>query len=170
MNEEIIIRKAKFGDSKKVAELIKLGLKEKNFIYIGTNKPWDKNKIKRIDGDYKKNSGIFIVAEDKKTGKIVGSFSCMWKKEGRLRHRGDCGWSIHPDHQGKGLGTKMLNEVIKEAKKRGLKRLEAEMAIKNKGSWKLAQKCGFKIEGTKKCGMLTDEDKLIDTYIVGRIL
>ena len=170
MKEKIIIRKAKFGDAKKVAELIELGLKTKNFNYTGANSPWDKKKIKKIDEGYKNNGGIALLAFDEEKNILVGSINCSFKMHGRLRHRGDCGWSVHPEYQGKGIGTKLLNELIKEAKKRGLKRLEAEMAIKNTGSWKLAEKCGFKIEGTKKQGLLTDEGKYIDTYIVGKII
>ena len=88
----------------------------------------------------------------------------------RLRHRGELGWGVHPDYQGKGIATKMLTEALKFAKKKGFKRAEAEMAIENKASWKLALRCGFKIEGTKKKAMLTDDGRYIDTYIVGKIL
>ena len=70
----------------------------------------------------------------------------------------------------KGVGTKLLRTALQFAKKKGFKRAEAEMAIKNKGSVKLAKKLGFKIEGTKKKALLTDDGKYIDTYIVGKIL
>lgn len=77
---------------------------------------------------------------------------------------------IHPDFTGQRLGTKLLNFALEDAKKKGFKRAEAEMAVKNIGSWKMALKCGFKIEGTKKKALLTDDEKYIDTYIVGKIL
>ena len=172
MKEEIIIRKVKVGDAKKVAELIKIGLETKNFEYIGANKPWDKKKIERIENEYndKESPDIVFIAEEKFSKKVIGSVSCFRKKIGRTRHRGECAWTIHPDYQEKGIGTRLLKELIKESKKAGLKRLEAEMAIKNTGSWKLAKKCGFKIEGTKKGGLITDNEKCIDTYIVGKML
>lgn len=168
--DKIIIRKAKVGDAKKVAELVNLGLETKSFSYTGANAPWDEKKIKKVDESYKNNEGIAILAFDKEKGILVGSVNCGFKLRGRLRHRGDCGWSVHPEYQGKRIGTKLLKELIKEAKKIGLKRLEAEMAIENTGSWKLAQKCGFKIEGTKKKGLLTYDGRYIDTYIVGKII
>ena len=80
------------------------------------------------------------------------------------------GWGVHPEYQGKGIGTKLLKESLKYAKKKGFKRAEAEMAIENKGSWKMALKNGFKIEGKKEKALLTDDGRYIDTYIVGRIL
>ena len=48
--------------------------------------------------------------------------------------------------------------------------MEAEMAIKNVWSWKMALKLWFKIEWTKKKALLTDDGKYIDTYIVWKIL
>lgn len=170
MNSNILIRKAKFGDAQKLAEMIKFGLKTKNFDYIGANKPWDKKKIDKVNNSYKTKESLSILAFDKSTKEVVGNCSCMFKKTGRLRHRGECGWTVHPNYQGQGIATKLLNELIKEAKKIKLKRLDAEIAIKNKASVKLAKKCGFKIEGIKKAGLLTDENKFIDTYIVGKLL
>ncbi|MEM4181650.1 MAG: GNAT family N-acetyltransferase [Candidatus Pacearchaeota archaeon] len=169
-NKEIFVREAKFGDAKKVAEMIKEGLERKNFIYTSNNKPWSEEKIKRIDEQYKNKEGIFILAFDKKTKKVVGVVLCNYKKEGRTRHVGGCAWFVHPDYQGGGIATNLLKELIKKARKRGLKRLEAEAVVINKPSWKLALKCGFKIEGKKKKAFLTDDGKYLDLYVLGRIL
>jgi RimJ/RimL family protein N-acetyltransferase len=87
-----------------------------------------------------------------------------------MRHRVDYGLGVHPDYFGRGIGTKLLKFVLDDAKKSGFKRIEGEIAIKNKASWKMALKCGFKIEGIKKKAMLMDDGKYIDTYIVGKIL
>ena len=170
MKEKIILRKAKKGDAVGIAKLVKEGLDKRNFQYIGRNKPWNKKKVKEMDENLGKKGGIIFVAEDVNAKKIVGSFSCFYNPEGRLRHCGDCGWSVHPDYQKRGIGTELLKKIMVEAKKQGLKRLEAEMAIRNEGSWKMAKKCGFKIEGKKEKALLTDDGKLIDTYVMGRIL
>ena len=172
MKEEIIIRKAKLGDEVGIAKMISEGIKSKNWAYTGANKCPDKKKIMKMkEGFNKKNPDSFsFVAINKTINKIVGSSTSSFKSKGRVRHRIDMGWGIHPDYQGKGIGTRLLLEELKYAKKRGFKRAEAEMAIENKGSWKLALKCGFKIEGTKKKALLTDDGRYIDTYIVGRIL
>jgi len=77
---------------------------------------------------------------------------------------------VHPDYQGRGIATKLLKALLVEAKKKGLKRAEAECAVANVASWKLAKKCGFKIEGKKIKALITDDGKSIDTYIVGRLL
>jgi RimJ/RimL family protein N-acetyltransferase len=172
MNKEIIIRQAKIGDEIGIVEMIKAGIETKNWAYTGSNLIPNEEKIEKMrKGFADKNSATFsFIAIDKRNKKIVGSMMSSFKKNGRLRHRIDMGWGVHPDYQGKGIGTTLLKESLKYAKKKGFKRAEAEMAIENKGSWKLALKNGFKIEGKKEKALLTDNGKYIDTYIVGRIL
>ena len=111
-----------------------------------------------------------IIPVDKLKQKIVAHIGYHFKKSGRDRHVIDLGWIVHPDYEGQGIGSKMLKSILEDAKKRGFKRAEAEMAIKNIGSWKIALKNGFKIEGIKKKALLTDDGEYIDTYIVGKIL
>ena len=77
---------------------------------------------------------------------------------------------VHPDYTGKGIATALLKGVIQEARKRGIKRIEAEAALENKASVNLAKRCGFKIEGKRKKGLLTDNWRYIDTYLFGKIL
>ncbi len=170
MKKGIIIRLAKPGDEIGIAEMVKIGLKIKNWIYTGSNYAPDKKKLEKWRKKFYKNADSFAFVAIDKSNKIVGSMTSSFKKKGRLRHRIDMGWGVHPAYQGKGIATKLLQESLKHAKKKGFKRAEAEMAIENKGSWKLALKCGFKIEGKKKKALLTDDGRYIDTYIVGRML
>jgi len=140
-------------------------------LYTGGNKSSKKKyeKLKKALSE-KSPTSIFFIAFDKDNEKIVGSVCISFKKTGRIRHRVDLGWGVYPDYQGNGIGTRLLKRAIEYSKKRGFKRAEAEMAIKNKASWKIALKNGFKIEGTKKRGLLLDNGKYADTYIVGKLL
>jgi RimJ/RimL family protein N-acetyltransferase len=173
MKSDIIIRKAKPGDEKSVAEMVAEGLKRKIWLYNGSNTIPDEKKIEKMRKRYEewgKNNFVFL-AINKNTKKVVGSITADFKKVGsRIRHRIDCGWGVHPDYMGQGIATKLLKTLLAYSKKDGFKRAEAEMAIENIGSWKLAKKCGFKIEGTKKKALLTDDGRYVDTYIVGRWL
>ncbi len=166
------IRRAKVGDEKGIAEVRREGLKRKNWLYTGGNIPSSKEKIKKMREDFssKSSDSFFFVAIDEKTNKVVGSAMASFKLKGRLRHRVDVGWGVHPDYQKKGIGTQLLKELLKFCKKKGFKRAEAEAAIENKGSVKLAKKIGFKIEGIKKKALLMDNGRCVDTYIFGKIL
>ena len=172
MNNNIIIRKAKPGDENSAAEMVTEGIRRKNWLYTGGNTIPNKEKIAKIRKKYEewgKDSFVFL-AIDKKQKKVIGSIAGNFKKTNRMRHRIDCGWGVHPDYQGQGIATKLLDTLLKYAKRKGFKRMEAECAVENVASWKLAKKYGFKIEGTKKKALLTDDGRYIDTYVVGRIL
>ena len=167
----IVIRKAKLGDEKGKAEMIKEGITRKNWIYNGSNKAPNKEKIRKMKEKYKKNSDEFIfVAIDKKNKKVIGSVSGSFKKSGRVRHRVSFGWGVHPDYQGRGIATALLKTALNFAKKKKFKKATAEAAIENTASLKLAKKAGFKIEGRLEKGLLTDDGRYIDTYIFGRLL
>ncbi|MEK6848576.1 MAG: GNAT family N-acetyltransferase [Nanoarchaeota archaeon] len=169
---DILIRKAKPGDEIGIAQIRKEGLIRKNWLYTGGNKAPSKEKIKKMRKDLstKNPENICLVAVDKSREKIIGSIFGGFKKDGRLRHRIELGWGVHPDYQGRGIGTRLLETMLQQAKKKGFKRAEAEMAIENIASWKLALKFGFKIEGVKKRALLTDDNRYIDTYIVGKLI
>lgn len=172
LGNNILIRRAKPGDEIGLAEVRREGIGRKNWLYTGGNEVPNKKKIAKMRKQFSEKNGesFCFVAFDKKNKKLVGSIFSSFRKSGRLRHRIDIGWGVHPDYQGQGIGTALLRECIDHAKKKGFKRAEAEMAIENKASWKLALKCGFEIEGTKKKALLTDDGRYIDTYIVGREL
>ena len=169
---KIEIRKAKPKDAEGIAKVFEDGFRMKNFIYTGRNKKMGKDKIKKGREEYKKKNPDFycFVAIDKEIDKVIGSSTAFFKKEGRLRHRAELAWSIHPDYQGKGISTKVVKEILKFLKKKGFKKIEAECAIKNIASWKMAKKCGFKIEGIKEKGLLMDNGRYLDTYMMGKIL
>jgi len=168
----IAIRKARKGDGKGITESFNDGLKRGFNIYTARNQPFDKKKIKEIEKDIKEKSKcrFSYIAFDKSSGKIAGSASLYGKGSGRVSHRAELGWWVHPDYAGKGIATKLVSALIKEAKRLGFKRLEAEVAVKNIPSIKLAKKMGFKVEGRKKCGLKLDNGKYVDTLIFGKII
>ena len=169
---EIIIRKAKKGDGKGWVKMWNEGIKRNFFIYNGTNRLRNKRDILKADKKYKRYSKneITFVAIEKDSKKIVGFSNARGKDDGRTRHRLELGWALHPDYSRKGIATRLVNAIIEEARKRGIKRLEAEAAVENVASVKLAKKAGFKIEGRRKLGMIIDTGKYVDTYLFGMIL
>ncbi len=168
VNSDIIIRKGTLKDAEGIINLFKEGLNS-NWVYTGSNEV-TKEKIRKIKKNLKsKNPDSYsFVAINK--NKVIGSTNFSFRKKGRLRHRAGLGWGVHSDYQRKGIGTKLLKTTLKFAKKKGFKRVEAEVAVKNIGSLKLAKKCGLKLEGRKKKALLTDKGRYIDTYILGKIL
>ena len=70
---------------------------------------------------------------------------------------------------GKGYTTLAIKEIIKIAKKKGLKKLKAGLYEMNIGSKKVLEKNGFKIEGRFKSELFF-KNKRVDHYFFGKIL
>ena len=70
---------------------------------------------------------------------------------------------------GKGYTTLAIKEIIKIAKKMGLKKLKAGLYEMNIGSKKVLEKNGFKIEGKFKSELIF-KNKRVDHYFFGKIL
>ncbi|MBU3905005.1 MAG: GNAT family N-acetyltransferase [Nanoarchaeota archaeon] len=166
----ITIRKAKVGDEKAMIEFINKQVRKKQWSYTGTNKPKNKDTIKETRENLlaKSPTTFYFLATDEE--KIIGSVGITQRGNGRLSHRATIGWGIDYNYRRRGIGTKLVKTMLIFAKKRKFKRIDAEIAIENKASIKLAKHLGFKIECSLKKGMLLDNGKYIDTYVVGKIL
>jgi len=70
---------------------------------------------------------------------------------------------------GKGYTTLAIKEIIKIAKKMGLKKLKAGLHEMNIGSKKVLEKNGFKIEGKFKSELIF-KNKRVNHYFFGKIL
>lgn len=171
-NIKIIIRKAKKGDGKGIIDCFNQGFKKGFNNYTGRNQPDGPKQIREMNKLLlsKKKNDFSFVAVDEMNNKIIGS-SMFWAREkGRFRHRGNSFWAVHPDYARKGIATKLVKKLIDEARKRKYKKIQAEVAVENVGSVKLAKKLGFKIEGRIKHGILLDDNRHVDVYIFGKTL
>ncbi len=89
------------------------------------------------------------VAEDQKTGRVVGWMAVNAYRSGREAFARSCeiSYYIAPAFRGHGVGTILMERVIEESRKRGLKNLMAVIFADNQGSLRLAKKHGFEIWG-----------------------
>jgi RimJ/RimL family protein N-acetyltransferase len=170
--EQFIIRRAEKGDGRGVIDFFNLATERGINKYGGMNRPSDPRERVGLDRRYSLHQrNLFeFVAVDKLNGKIVGHCSFHARADGRTRHLGEVGWGLHPDYLGRGIATELLKAVLKEAVKRGFVRAEASIAVRNKKSLALARRCGFKIEGRGKWGMLLDDGTYVDTIYLAKIL
>lgn len=145
--EEIKIRIANVKDWKEISELFEDLLKQHkdfgNFHKFNTD---FKNKMGIfVKKEFKKRKTKFFVAEVNK--KIVGFVVVyLLKKPGMYEHKYH-GWVegiVDKNHQRRGIGEKLTSEVIGWLKKRGIKRVELEVNLKNKKGINAWRKYGFK--------------------------
>ncbi|UCD73419.1 MAG: GNAT family N-acetyltransferase [Candidatus Bathyarchaeota archaeon] len=94
--------------------------------------------------DIKEEKLLFLVAEVDR--RIVGT-SAVRKRRGYSSHVGDLGVAISKDCRNIGIGTEMLETIISEAKKAGIKTLFLRVFATNKTARHLYEKMGFKETG-----------------------
>ena len=68
--------------------------------------------------------------------------------------------AVLPEFQGRGIGKKILYEIIKIAKRRGAKSMIFEVRVSNIPALHIYQKFGFKIVGRIKRYYMSGEDAL----------
>ncbi|HHF98591.1 MAG TPA: ribosomal-protein-alanine N-acetyltransferase [Candidatus Aerophobetes bacterium] len=86
----------------------------------------------------KKNFAYYHILEFK--GKVVGYIG-YWKVHDEAHI---VTFAVHPLYRRKGFGKALLNYVLEEAKKRGIKRATLEVRETNYAAQKLYEKVGFK--------------------------
>lgn len=87
---------------------------------------------------------VYYALED---GKVVGWCDVFPEDNPRTRHRGGLGMGILPQYRGKGIGSQLLDAVLKHAKKFGLEKVELNVYTSNTAAVALYRKFGFEQEG-----------------------
>ena len=143
-------------------------------------KPWNQSIGSEKDEIENTTIHLMVIEGSKIIGVGRGQFNT--RKEAQIRYM-----AVEENQQGKGIGSKLLNSLenrlkkkgvptghlkksLKFAKNKGFKRCDAEIAVENIASLKLIKKLGFRIEGRKKKGLLMDDRRYVDTYVVGKVL
>ena len=109
--------------------------------------------------------GLKYVYED--NGELTGMFKLI-----PLSYRTDHiaylgGLAIHPSFAGKGLGGKMMSEIIGLARSQGFLRIELSVATINERAIHLYEKCGFEREGVlRKYSYLKTKDLFLDEALM----
>lgn len=120
-NKKLTIRTLNKGDFKKAADFKKYinelvdddtaYIAKKKKVTLKEEKRWIESHLKEI----KNKREVMLLAEDK--GKIIGLTQIALLKLSTQIHVGDFGISILKDYRGIGLGTYLMKEIIKLAKK-----------------------------------------------------
>jgi len=78
-------------------------------------------------------------------GIVVGyAYASLWKTRSAYRFSAELSVYIDKDSKGKGIGTKLYEEVIKEVKAKGYHSVVGGIALPNEASVGLHEKLGFK--------------------------
>ncbi|HRQ36380.1 MAG TPA: GNAT family N-acetyltransferase [Chloroflexota bacterium] len=102
-------------------------------------------------------------------GRVVGIATLHQSQNPRERHAAGLGMMVHPDYWGRGIGSQLLDALVKLADDwLQLTRVELEVNTDNLSAIHLYEKFGFVIEGTHKLHAYGD-GRMADSYFMARI-
>jgi len=78
-------------------------------------------------------------------GRVVG-FLALWVMEEQGERARGMGVSVHPDHWGRGIATKLVKESVELARALGVRKLVIETVEENAAMRRMAEKLGFELE------------------------
>ncbi len=104
--------------------------------------PWSRQSL--IDELVNNNMAVYYSALSDR--KAIG-YAGMWQvlDEGHITNI-----AVHPEFRKSGVGSLLLNELLKEAKLRGIRALTLEVRKSNEGAKALYRKYGFEEGGFRK--------------------
>jgi L-amino acid N-acyltransferase YncA len=143
MNNEIIIRTKKEEDAENILEVVNSFVKDSFAAYSDEYYP------SSIVDEWSKKARVFLVLE---TGnKVLGfGFVASYKPFKSCAHVGVLTYFILPEYTGKGLGTKLFNQLISKGKDLGVTNYLAHISSKNEQSLNFHKKHGFQEVGRFK--------------------
>ncbi len=101
--------------------------------------------------------------------RVVGHLALHLHKPGRCRHAASLGMMVDENHQGRGVGSALLDEAIALAERwLHVLRLELEVHVDNTRALRLYGSRGFSIEGVARAHTLRD-GMLIDAFRMARL-
>lgn len=101
---------------------------------LSFEKQWDENKFRTALTD------VFLVYEEEE---IVGFLSACCCAVGDLAIIMKI--AVHPDHRGRGIGTRLIEAALAKLKKMGIREVELHVDIVKRGAIQLYEKFGFKV-------------------------
>lgn len=102
---------------------------------------------------------------------IVATYKLKPNREDLGNHVANVSYMVRLDCQGRGLGEKLGEHSLEEAKRLGYQAMQFNMVVStNKPAVNLWQKLGFKIVGTVPQAFRHVELGLVDVYVMHRFL
>ncbi|WP_404323412.1 GNAT family N-acetyltransferase [Cytobacillus firmus] len=165
----MIIRHITPADAQSLADLITQVENESDYMLFepGERQTSAEAQLKRIEAIQKVDHSTIIIAEQ--NNRLIGFIMAVGGAAKRNRHSAYLVAGILREHRGRGIGTKLFEELDCWASKHEIHRLELTVVIHNQAGVTLYKKAGFQIEGTKKHSLMINGE-FVDEYYMSKLL
>lgn len=165
----MLIREISIDDAENLINLVKEVERKSDFMLMeaGERKTTPEQQQRQLERLEQQNNSTIFVAEEKE--KLVGYLIAIGGTVKRTKHSAYLVIGVLQEYRGKGIGTKLFDNVIKWAPKHNVSRLELSVVTKNKAGLALYKKNGFDIEGTKR-NSLNINGETFDEYFMSKLL
>jgi len=106
-----------------------------------------------VFGLIEKGDPIYVALAN---GEVVGWCDIQRHAFSSHAHRGTLGMGIIPEHRGRGIGSRLLDQTLKQAFANGFVRIELSLRADNKRAMRLYEKLGFVKEGVLRDAVFVD--------------
>ena len=101
-------------------------------------------------------AGLNVAIEH--AGELIGDFGVGWDDDGT---EAEIGYTLRPEHQGKGFATEVVGAVVARLFAEGVERITSSLAPENVASVRVLEKTGFRHEASSRIqirGEFVDDD------------
>ena len=158
----ITIRETKSEDAKNIASCIRQVARERK--YLANTEGFSVEQTEAFIKSLSENGGIQLICIDQ--DKVVGWCDLVPGSFEGFNQTGYLGMGLLENYRSRGLGKKLLNNIIEIAFSRNFERIELEGFSSNVPALNLYKKTGFKQEGIKRKARKLD-NQYDDIVILG---
>src|SRR6056297_1851960 len=166
--QSIFIREAQERDAKAIIRYIKDN--QDRYLYMIS-----KTQEMKLDVAYEKQmiklhgqreNCVFFIAEQ--ADQVIGMVNFVGGNRSRDMHDGEFGLSVHKDYFGLGIGSKLMDQLMRWGQKSPvIKRMTLFVMHSNKRAINLYKKYGFQIEGVRRKAVRFEDGRVQDLIMMG---
>jgi L-phenylalanine/L-methionine N-acetyltransferase len=162
MRMNLLIRPVRLSDAEDINEMSRQTEVRANTLALNTETLLVTEAFLRNIG----NDDHILVAET--DGKVIGMIGLHLFKRARQRHMASLGMMVRTEYQGKGIGKKLMENILDLADNwLMLVRIELDVIEDNERAIRLYRSFGFEVEGKKKYSVIKD-GKYADLLMMAR--
>jgi L-amino acid N-acyltransferase YncA len=165
MSEGIVIRLARDGDFDGIWEIFHAVVAQ------GDTYTYDPGTTKEEARAIWMAPGSIFTYVALQDGEVVGTYTLKANQPGLGSHVANCGYMVHPAHSGRGLGRRLCEHSLEQARQEGFLAMQFNAVVStNERAVALWKKVGFAIVGTVPKAFQHRKLGLVDLYVMHRFL